>query len=631
MTSKPASAEEQLSSLFGSYKAEWLKGRMFELFTEPAYFPDLITSRPCLLIGGRGTGKTTVLRCMSYEGQFVRSGSQADRIAEWPYYGVYYRVNTNRVSAFQGPELPAERWVRAFAHYFNLVLCEGILRFLEWYRIHIPSSEDLSALDWELIATSLHLAPTFSASELLRAVRKSIVSFEAYINNVADGEAVPLSLQGAPVDALLQSLMWLPQFTGKSFFFLLDEYENFEDYQQQIVNTLIKHSGESYTFKVGVRELGWRVRTTLNANEQLISPADYVRVHIAEKLDGERFAAFADAVISERMARIETSVRMPKDIRLLFPGLTDEEEAEVLDRTDEGPATRAALELSENVPEVERAILNGMPLLEKYFLVVWARAHGMSLTDCWRSYVDSPSMWSVRYGNFKHSLLFAIRKGKRGIRKYYAGWSVFVQLSAMNIRYLLELVDQSLLVHIRNGRALDAPVSPDMQTLVAQQVGKKNLAELEGLTVHGARLTKLLLGLGRIFQELAANSEGHAPEITQFHLADEGRGGTIREDVDRLLTAAVMHLALLRFSGSKPGDERDTRDYDYAVHPIFSPFFVFPHRKKRKMLLTGQQLLGLVSRPRTTIREILADHNRQIPEDLPDQMLLFEAYYRDEQ
>ena len=32
---KPMSIEEQLSQLFGSYKAEWLRERMFDLFSEP--------------------------------------------------------------------------------------------------------------------------------------------------------------------------------------------------------------------------------------------------------------------------------------------------------------------------------------------------------------------------------------------------------------------------------------------------------------------------------------------------------------------------------------------------------------------------------------------------------------------
>ena len=63
------SLQEQLSKLFGSYKAEWLKEDIFNLFAEPSYLPELTTPRPCILVGGRGTGKTTVLRGLSYQGQ----------------------------------------------------------------------------------------------------------------------------------------------------------------------------------------------------------------------------------------------------------------------------------------------------------------------------------------------------------------------------------------------------------------------------------------------------------------------------------------------------------------------------------------------------------------------------------
>jgi len=67
--SKP---EERLGELF-SYKAEWLKERIFELFREPDYFPEMAAESPCVLIGGRGTGRTMVLRGLSYEGQLALS------------------------------------------------------------------------------------------------------------------------------------------------------------------------------------------------------------------------------------------------------------------------------------------------------------------------------------------------------------------------------------------------------------------------------------------------------------------------------------------------------------------------------------------------------------------------------
>src|SRR6266446_8306609 len=151
------SPEEQLSQLFGGYKAEWLKGQLFELFTKPTYFPELETSRPCILIGGRGTGKTTVLLGLSYEGQFALQGKKSDEIQSWPYYGLYYRVNTNRVTAFKGPELDEDQWIVLFAHYFNLVLCELVFKFLEWYQLHSGSSIDFGYEALTKISASLNL------------------------------------------------------------------------------------------------------------------------------------------------------------------------------------------------------------------------------------------------------------------------------------------------------------------------------------------------------------------------------------------------------------------------------------------------------------------------------------------
>src|ERR1041384_4305320 len=191
--------QKQLSKLFGGYKAEWLKGQLFELFTEPAYFPELETSRPCVLIGGRGTGKTTVLLGLSYEGQFALRGRKSDEIATWPYYGFYYRVNTNRVTAFKGPELNENQWTILFAHYFNLVLCELVFKFLDWYQLHTGQTVDLGRDGLLRVAISLNLPDVSNLLELSKQVAISRTRFEAYINNVVDGGRPPLSLQGAPI------------------------------------------------------------------------------------------------------------------------------------------------------------------------------------------------------------------------------------------------------------------------------------------------------------------------------------------------------------------------------------------------------------------------------------------------
>ena len=297
--------EEQLSQLFGGYRAEWLKEQIFDLFTEPAYLPELKTPRPCVLIGGRGTGKTTVLRGLSYEGQFALSGNNPASMNQWLYFGLYYRVNTNRVSAFWGADLTPAEWVPLFGHYVNLLFCDLVLRFLDWHQLTTGSLVDLKPEAFARLAETLHLPTTpQSLRQFGDELAKTRIAFEAAINNVTDKTRPPLSIQGGPIDILIEELTELPAFKSKMFFFLIDEYENFLPYQQQVINTLIKHSGELYTFKIGVKELGFKTRTTLNPTQQLISPSDYVRIDISEKLRDEQFRNFALSVCNGRIARL---------------------------------------------------------------------------------------------------------------------------------------------------------------------------------------------------------------------------------------------------------------------------------------------------------------------------------------
>lgn len=619
--------QKQLIRLFGSYKAEWLKELIFDLFTVPAYFPELKTPFPCVLEGGRGTGKTTVLKGLSYKGQFALSERDPEAIANWEFIGLYYRVDTNRVTAFKGPELTEAKWIRLFAHYFNVIVCGLVLEFLEWYRQYYPDAPKLSDSDCMNIATSLHLSNCSSSRDLSAELAAKKTSFEAYINNVGDSGSCPLSMQGAPIDAITSAVMRLPQFKGKQFYILIDEYENLEDYQQQIVNTLIKHTKDEYTFKIGVRELGWRRRTTLNINEKLNSPADYVLIPIVDKLEGDKFRSFAENVCNMRISRLQLPERQAiKDVKEVLASLTEDEEAKLLGVNE--IVGKAIDEMSHGLSPVDNAWLNELTPLQVYFLRFWADGKDIDIVDALEDWRLNQKEWQDRYQNYKHGLLYTIRKKKRGIHKYYAGWDVFIKMAGGNIRYLLELVDQSFLKHLQDGESLRRTITPESQTLTARNVGKKNLSELEGLSIHGAQLTKLLLGLGRIFQVMAAEAMGHTPEVNQFHIKVSGDLTTEnKKAIDQILVAAVMHLALMRSPGNKLGDVGDTKDYDYMVHPIFSAFFEYSYRKKRKLILEERDIYNLIHKPKETIRDILKRNNRPQDKVLPQQLLLFESYY----
>lgn len=612
------SGSSDIADPFGIYRAEWLSDALFTLFTKPAYYPELETPRPCILVGGRGTGKTTVLRCLSYEGRFELENQNTGSIATWPYYGFYYRVNTNRVTAFRGEELSDDQWQRVFGHYLNLVFCGQVVSFLNWRADKCQDGAGLSHGVCRDLAESLYLDAAANQRELLVSIDRGRRRFEAFLNNLAPQQLPTLSLQGQPVDDLCRAVLDLPQFFGKYLFFIVDEFENLLDYQQVVLNTLIKHCGPDYTFKIGVRDLGWRKRSTLNSNEQLISPADYERIDIEQRLEGDQFAKFAAEVCN---LRAQSSEGFPSglDIQRILPDLSIAEEAERLGVLEHAEVIKAKVR-----SECPEWLLTAqeLPPLELYLVDFWAKGHQKSLSVVFMEREKQPSTWSDRFGNYSVPLLFTLRGSKRGVKKYYAGWRAFTLMAGNNIRYLLELVGQALLLQRQEEGIAGHPISQELQTKASVLVGRKNLHELEGLSVHGAQLTKLILGLGLVFERLADEPGGHTPEVTQFALVDDAPLG----DAERLLAAAVMHLALVRTVANKRID-LDLKSYDYAVHPIFSAFFNFSYRRKRKLKLMPSQLTALVQEPKAAIRQILRQNNRAENYRLPDQLRLFEGFY----
>lgn len=614
---------KELNSIFGSYRAEWLKGKIFDFFAEPSYFNALQDNRPFVLEGGRGTGKTTVLRGLSYQGQFALHKNDISIFDRNDYIGIYHRVNTNHVRSFIGGDLPIDTWKKVFAHYFNLITCRELLIFIKWHALQSSNSEKLSVQSCKLIAKSLCIENECGEqNELLDRLENEMISFQAKINNLDSNRLPKLSLAGDPIKLLTEKIINLKQFNDKIFYLILDEYENFEDYQQQVINTFIKHNTEYYTFKIGVRELGWRVKHTLNNDELLNDPADYFLFSIEQNLNESHFAEFAKNVCEQRIQQI-TSIQNIQNFSIenTLVNISIEDEAIMLGVEN--------TELYKNIITQDTKIKDISPLY-KFFISYWAKWHNIKIEYAINDYLKNKKTWDTRYENYKYEMLFKIRRGrgKGGIQKYYTGWNTYVKLAKGNIRYLMELVYRAFEKHLEDNEEIDKGIDIKLQTYAAQEVGQKNLTELEGLWKNGAKLTKVLLGFGRIFQVLASEEGKSAPELNQFSIENSG---SISKECQEILTASVMNLALVRSSGNKLTETTHTKDYMYTIHPIFSAFFGFSYRRKRKIMVKQDDIIGLIEKPQKTISSILRNYNIEeaSANELPVQLEMFENFYND--
>lgn len=599
----------QLDELFGSYKAEWLNEKIFHFFAAPSYFTSLKDKRPCVLMGGRGTGKTTVLRGLSYMGQYALNNDDIDRFDLNSYIGIYFRCDTNHVHAFSGKGIDNGTWMKIFAHYFNLIFTSEILEFIDWHKKLKSDDEVLLKHACSLIATSLHLGDVSDYKELIHVLETAMYKFQADINNISDGNMPQLSLAGDPVKIVTEQARKLRQFSGKIFYLLIDEYENLLDSQQQIVNTLLKHVPQSYTIKIGVREMGWRVKHTMNSQESVIDPADYVLFNIVDEFTDEtpdKFESFARDVCQLRIKDLLEEDGVEFDIEQALVNLPYEDEAIKLG-VEQTCQYKNILEF-----EKESGLDLGVSSLYKFFISYWSENHNSMLKDTIEDYFKNRKSWNTRYENYKYSLLFKIRtgRGSGGIQKYYAGWSTFVKLANGNIRYLMELVYRSYYIYLQEGGDITKPVSADVQTKAARNVGWKNLTELEGTWSNGAQLTRMVQTLGTIFSKLAKDGENSAPEIVQFEIEGERSART-----EELLQAGIMNLALVRMPANKQSGRGSVKEFMYSLHPIFAPYFIYSFRRKRKMGLSDAEFLLCVDNPNNAVRDILSKRNVKIDKE----------------
>ena len=600
----------RLDELFGSYKAEWLNEKIFHFFAAPSYFTSLKDKRPCVLMGGRGTGKTTVLRGLSYKGQYALNQNDIDHFDKNNYIGIYFRCDTNHVHAFKGKGIDDEKWMKIFAHYFNLILTSEILEFIVWHKEHKPDDEILSEHACSLIATSLHLGDGIrNYSRLMKELEKAMYKFQADINNIADCNMPKLSLAGDPIKIVTEQARKLKQFHDKTFYLLIDEYENLLDSQQQIVNTLLKHIPQSYTIKIGVREMGWRVKYTMNPQESVIDPADYVLFNIVDEFTDvtpDKFESFARDACQLRIKDLFEEDSVDFDIEQALSNLPYEEEAIKLGVEQ--------TKLYKNILEYEKKndVDLGVSPLYKFFLSYWSKSHDLILNDEIADYLNNTKDWNTRYENYKYSLLFKIRigRGSSGIQKYYAGWSTFVKLANGNIRYLMELVYRSYYLYLQEGGDIAKPVSADIQTKAARNVGWKNLTELEGTWSNGAQLTRMVQTLGTIFSELAKHGDNSAPETVQFEIEGERSLRT-----EELIQAGIMNLAFVRMPANKQSGRGSVKEFMYSLHPIFAPYFIYSFRRKRKMVLSDAEFLLCVDNPKNAVKDILKNKNIKIDEE----------------
>lgn len=604
--------QTRLRRLFSETRGEWPPSEWGSLFVEPPYLGDLVADGPAVLIGGRGTGKTTALRSLRFD-----ATGDSDSIDSARYLGFYLRINKNRVRAFRGAGLPQETWQAAFAHYFNVAACIELSELAAWLIRQAGGSESIP--DVGRVARCFGLE-SLSVEDLGDRLRAELSSLERWVNNPGRLEAPIFSVAEAPLREFGLALKSAGALNGRTLFCCVDEYENLENWQQSVLNTYVKHAEPPLSYKIGVRKHGLRSRETIDTNDLLANPDDYREIDISFY----DFEPFAQKVVERRLALTAShGVPVATTLDKFLPALTLEEEGKRLG--SESVAARA-IEAVRAEDDSLATWLSQQPKLEVAMMASWARGHpNKSLVETVED-ARGNRHWDTHVGNYSYASLFWLSKGRKGARtrKFYTGKSTLLLMASGNIRYVLELLHEGVRLELSEDREWsgDFCVSADSQTEAAKLVGERRLQQILGLSDRGAELRRIMLALGRIFFEFARDPS-KAPEITSFLLkgsADDQ--GTLVS----LLKEGVSHLAFEAYPSTKATTPSESREDEYRIHPIYSAFFEISHRKKRHAIFDAGDVLLVLTQTRQAIEKLLGKPQEK-EEELPTQLAMFSEFF----
>jgi len=283
----------------------------------------------------------------------------------------------------------------------------------------------------------------------------------------------------------------------------------------------------------------------------------------------------------------------------------------------------------EDAPAELRDWFASLPVTKSYFLQYWHESSKQPLVELAKSWLDNPAEWETRLGNYGYSSLFWLSKGRKGarIRKYYAGLGTYLALASGNIRFFLELIDEAIQAQLELSWDGESPLAltPRAQTESARLVGKRRLAQLEGLSEHGVEIKRLVLAIGKTFFEFARDPIGRSPEQNSFVLSGDP---TSCATIQPVLDDGVANLAFEVTAKTKPTSELEMKDDEYRLHPIFCAFFEYSHRRKRRVTFQASSLVKLSSRPSAALAEMMNSGVPTPTDELPAQLAMFTDFYQ---
>ena len=602
------------------------------------------TRKPRVVVGGRGCGKTMLLRYLSHESAFSSSRPVLDN-SSLEHIGIYWRADTQFASLLEGRDQANDLWRAAFGHLSALVLGKEVLSALESIahsKLELIAPSDLDRFDFSSLSTSQLEMPK-TLSQLSNFLDGLLFEFEHWANDVHTVSRphflpAPAFLRRI-IDTVIQQFERLHKVV---FFAYIDEYENLTELQQQVVNTWLKHSEPPLIFNLAMKRNSFKTRRTLS-EERLVKTHDYRLVDLEDFEQDSEFSLFAAEILLLRFhnAHVQLEPFNPdllRDPLAVTRRRTAQYSHQIFALARQILPTWSRDTLAQEVfrdralyRHLERRITKG---LEQRGESSITSAHFLRDQHPTPAAVVVPALLARRRlstkriagefdkhcagepNGFQHGTawlhniflaayldLFASLVRACPI---YSGFDTYCHMAKGNVRHFLELCHKAFAT---SGASPKDGLSAKQQAEAASQVAASLLPEVRSFGRLGNDLHSFLLRIGGLFALSQRRMSQSEPERTHFAIRDGEE--SIGEEGKMLLSEAVKWSVLFEEKETKAKSVGAPQVVDYVLNPIYAPYFQISYRKGRKLELTSGDFVILSSGSADEFRRKLYARLRQ--------------------
>ena len=574
---------------------------------------------PMLVMGGKGSGKTHLMRYYSYPVQKIRHASDIlDGIRKDGYLGIYLRCGGLNASRFREKGQDNSIWTDLFAYYMELWLGQLFVSVLRDISLNSPSLlQQETAICKEILSLfDISYDPVnFSKFDrLLSLLRELQRSFDKEVNNC--GLTCKLNVEIAVTRGSL--IFGIPRIVSNLvvelssclFLYLIDEFENLTTDQQKYINTLIREKESPSTFKIGAKLYGLRTLATYSADQENKEGSEFEIVYLDDLLrNNPNYTTFAKQVIVKRLrdypslpTRFSRLDSITNGLEASFCGSESELMSidETLFVTEKYPedARPYFLELKAKLLKgFESKVTNGIsntghittilsnlavtsyPLLEKLNILLFYQ-DWYSNRDLLQSsekiskeckhfllHKTARTKYSTALGHYKYDLFSQLLR-QLNQKQRYLGIETFIRMSSGIPRNLLVLLKHIVAWSLFYG---ERPFRGDPISVRAQQSGVLEAAEWffrEGRAIggDGPLLQDSVSRLGELFRNIRFSDKPVECSCSTFSCD----GTRISEDAFRLLELAQQWSLLINVGGQKDRNSKRV-DLKLQLNPMLCP------------------------------------------------------------